>query len=138
LLRGWFTPETAQRTLFQARPVVDDLRTIYGELKRRRPDRVRPDDRVDPTYFRLLRKLFDLLRWFRSRGILVRDIERGWLDFPARRAGRPVLLCWKPGETLLAFWHEPDAGPAGRWRVDPADPWDRFDPGGGGSGADRD
>jgi hypothetical protein len=134
LHRHWFTPETAQRILSQARPAVDNLRRIYRELERRRPDRIRPDARVDPDYFRLLRKLHALLAWFRSRGILVRDLELGWLDFPARRAGKRVMLCWRAGESALAFWYDPGAGPRGKRRLDPAGPWDRSGPGDAGSG----
>jgi hypothetical protein len=50
----------------------------------------------------------------RERGILLRDLERGLVDFPAERDGREVFLCWQEGEDEVAFWHEPDAGFAGR------------------------
>jgi Uncharacterized conserved protein (DUF2203) len=50
----------------------------------------------------------------REHGILLRDLERGLLDFPALREGREVYLCWQEGEGEVAFWHEPDAGFAGR------------------------
>ena len=47
-------------------------------------------------------------------GIVVRDAQRGLIDFPALRDGREVYLCWQSGEPRIEFWHEPDAGFAGR------------------------
>jgi hypothetical protein len=50
-----------------------------------------------------------------ARGIIVRDLERGLVDFPSRHpGGREVLLCWKLGEPDLTWWHLPDDGFAGR------------------------
>ncbi|MGH9018716.1 MAG: DUF2203 domain-containing protein [Acidimicrobiales bacterium] len=48
-------------------------------------------------------------------GIVVRDVERGLVDFPCRhRSGRVVQLCWQLGEEDLAWWHLPEDGFAGR------------------------
>ncbi|MBI2170400.1 MAG: DUF2203 domain-containing protein [Chloroflexi bacterium] len=49
-----------------------------------------------------------------DRGILLRDTERGLVDFPALRDGREVYLCWLLGEDDIRFWHDVDAGFAGR------------------------
>jgi hypothetical protein len=49
-----------------------------------------------------------------EREIVLRDLERGLVDFPAIRDGREIYLCWVDGETDIAFWHELDAGFAGR------------------------
>jgi hypothetical protein len=46
--------------------------------------------------------------------IVVRDVERGLIDFPALRDGDEVYLCWVLGEPEVAFWHGLDAGFAGR------------------------
>ena len=46
--------------------------------------------------------------------IVVRDLERGLIDFPALRDGREVYLCWLCGEPEVSHWHEPDSGFAGR------------------------
>lgn len=48
------------------------------------------------------------------RGIVLRDLERGLIDFPAIRDGREVYLCWVDGESDIAYWHELDAGYGGR------------------------
>jgi hypothetical protein len=51
---------------------------------------------------------------FDERDIVLRDLERGLIDFPAVRDGSEVYLCWIDGEPDIAFWHELDAGYAGR------------------------
>ena len=35
-------------------------------------------------------------------------------DFSSLRDGREVYLCWQDGEDAIGFWHEPEAGFAGR------------------------
>ncbi len=49
-----------------------------------------------------------------EQGIVLRDPDRGLIDFPAQHAGREVLLCWQIGEDDLAWWHLPEDGFAGR------------------------
>ncbi len=52
-----------------------------------------------------------------ARGIQIKDLERGLLDFPHFRGGdadHEVFLCWHLGEDTITFWHEIEAGYAGR------------------------
>lgn len=58
-----------------------------------------------------------LLREFRSREIEIKDIDRGLVDFPALRGGHEIFLCWEQDEEDIEFWHELDAGYAGRERL---------------------
>jgi hypothetical protein len=52
-------------------------------------------------------------------GIVVRDPERGLIDFPALTpAGETNLLCWLDGKDAIDWWHWPDAGFAGRTPID--------------------
>ncbi len=51
-------------------------------------------------------------------GIQLKDFDRGLIDFPSLRDGRIVLLCWQLGEgDELEWWHDMDAGFAGRTRL---------------------
>jgi hypothetical protein len=54
----------------------------------------------------------------RELEVVLRDLDRGLVDFPALRDGREVYLCWQEGEDAIGFWHEPDAGFAGRRPLD--------------------
>ena len=49
-----------------------------------------------------------------EKGILVKGVEPGLVDFPSLREGREVYLCWREGEAQIDFWHEVDTGFAGR------------------------
>jgi hypothetical protein len=49
-----------------------------------------------------------------EREIVLRDLDRGLVDFPALRDGNEIYLCWVEGEEDIRFWHELDAGYAGR------------------------
>ena len=65
----------------------------------------------------LVRTLVDLrevLCEFHKRDIQIKDLNRGLIDFPAIIAGREVFLCWEDGEEDIEFWHDLDAGYAGR------------------------
>jgi hypothetical protein len=54
------------------------------------------------------------LEYLAERGILLRDPETGLVDFPAEHEGRRVLLCWRLGESDVAWYHEEHAGFSGR------------------------
>ena len=47
-------------------------------------------------------------------GVVLKDLDSGLLDFPHLREGRVVFLCWHPPEERVGFWHEIEAGYAGR------------------------
>lgn len=55
-----------------------------------------------------------LLQEISGLGCEVKDAEQGLVDFPHRREGRVVYLCWKQGEERIRFWHELSTGFAGR------------------------
>jgi len=56
-----------------------------------------------------------------STGCVVKDLDVGLLDFPARINGEDVYLCWKFGEDRIRFYHSQDEGFAGRKPIDPRD-----------------
>ena len=63
---------------------------------------------------RLLAALKEVLLEFEQREIQIKDLDRGLIDFPALLGGREVFLCWEQKEEDIEFWHELDAGYAGR------------------------
>jgi hypothetical protein len=46
--------------------------------------------------------------------VVLRDLDRGLIDFPAIRDGEEIYLCWLLEEERIGFWHRPDAGFSGR------------------------
>lgn len=46
--------------------------------------------------------------------VVLRDLERGLIDFPALRDGREVYLCLEDGEDEIGYWHDLETGYGGR------------------------
>ena len=60
-------------------------------------------------------RLAELLGQLEEDGIVLRDPQRGLLDFPAAApSGRTYWLCWLRGEPDISWWHWTDEGFAGR------------------------
>jgi hypothetical protein len=69
----------------------------------------------------LLEALTEELAAVEEMGVSVKDLDIGLCDFLGERDGRDVWLCWQYGEKQVGFWHELDAGFAGRHPLaDPA------------------
>ncbi len=69
------------------------------------------------TWVRTLADLDGVFAEFQSREIQIKDLDRGLIDFPAIVGGREVFLCWEQDEDDVEFWHDLDAGFAGRERL---------------------
>jgi hypothetical protein len=63
----------------------------------------------------------ELIEKVQGMGIELKDPELGLVDFRSIREGREVYLCWQLGEEHLSFWHEIDAGFAGRQPLEEAE-----------------
>ena len=74
-----------------------------------------PPGRTVSQGFLVLR---DSMIELRELDVVLRDLDRGLLDFPSLRDGREVYLCWQEGEDAIEFWHEPDTGFGGRRPLD--------------------
>ena len=59
-------------------------------------------------------ELRDALHELQAVEIVLRDLERGLVDFPAIRDGEEIYLCWEEGEDEIGWWHDPESGYAGR------------------------
>ena len=63
--------------------------------------------------------LVELVKSLETKGILVKGVEQGLVDFPHIRAnGEEVYLCWKVGEDDIRFWHSLADGYADRKSID--------------------
>ena len=49
-----------------------------------------------------------------AAGAQIKSLEEGLLDFPSRRDGEEILLCWRLGEDDIRYWHGLEEGFAGR------------------------
>lgn len=122
----FYTPTEANIMLDIVRPLVGELLKIGERIREHQPEiwsvveksagnggnaalsKILPDfDRLDA----IMHQLQDM-------DIEIKDLSIGLIDFPAQRDGRVIYLCWKYGEGSIQFWHEVEAGFAGRQRID--------------------
>ena len=77
--------------------------------------------KIRVEFNRLQQSVQSALDRIQETGCVVKDLNVGLLDFPARIDGDEVYLCWKLGEDRIRFYHRQDEGFAGRKPIDPRD-----------------
>ena len=79
------------------------------------PDDATPDLRRDHLVLMAMQdSLRDELAAIEQTGCILRDLDAGLCDWLGEHHGRDVWLCWRVGERELGWFHELDAGFAGR------------------------
>ena len=128
-MRAKFSVEEANRTLPLVRRIVSDAVRDYWrwQEKVREYEEVaanrkvdQPSDeaeRLEHEAQQLARDIDGYIAEIRELGVEMKGIDSGLVDFPSEVNGRPVLLCWQLGEESVQYWHEEDAGFAGRQPV---------------------
>jgi hypothetical protein len=123
----YFTVEEANATLAVIRPLMDEVQDIREEVLRTQPD-VWPviqkaagngGSRAASLLAQNFERLDKLVHQILDTGAILKDINTGLLDFPSIRDNHEVYLCWRHGEERIEYWHEIDAGFAGREPLDP-------------------
>jgi hypothetical protein len=124
-----FTPEEANALLEEVRPVAEALVAHRRAMAVTATRQARLVQRIagnggdfDPQEPRTLEEEFKregeavarCVEQLEALGVLVKDLDRGLVDFPALRGDEEVLLCWQVGEGEIAYWHGVDEGFAGR------------------------
>ena len=69
------------------------------------------------SWIRTLADMQELLAEFQRRDIIIKDLSRGLVDFPAIIGNKEVFLCWEQDEDDVEFWHDLDTGFGGRERL---------------------
>ncbi|MBL0331340.1 MAG: DUF2203 domain-containing protein [Chlorobi bacterium] len=53
-----------------------------------------------------MQQLIDVYKEFSIKGYILKNVERGLLDFPSIRSnGEEVFLCYLLGEETISYWH---------------------------------
>ena len=121
----YFTLQEANKTLVAIRPLMDEIQAIRQKILARKPE-IWPviekaagngGNQAASKLVGDFERLDTLVHQIQATGALFKDINLGLLDFPALKDGREVYLCWKFGEGDIAFWHEIEAGYAGRQSI---------------------
>jgi hypothetical protein len=120
-----FTRDEANALLPMLKPLLRQLRDAKDELTDEEAHEVLSDaaegngggeeGRQVGVAFLEVRRLLVTLE---ESGIVLRDIDRGLVDFPAVIDGEEVYLCWELGEDEVDYWHELSSGYRGRQALD--------------------
>ena len=122
----YFTLQQANETLNTIRPLMDEVQRIRQNILQKQPEAWTAIEKSvgnggNRTLSKMIQdfeKLDALVHRIQDTDVLIKDINTGLLDFPALRNGGEVYLCWQYGEGDIAYWHEVDAGYAGRQPID--------------------
>jgi hypothetical protein len=112
----------------EARALLPQLRTWLAGLEELRVELEKNDQRLAGLMtggqdvggelvnqsVKLLGRMKGLFQEFERREIIVKDLQRGLVDFPAIVGDREVFLCWEKDEEDVEYWHDIDSGYAGR------------------------
>jgi hypothetical protein len=121
--KKYFTVEEANRLIPQIKAIVEQLRQGRRHLQRHRPTAEAVAQKAGGngggsdavTYLSDYSQTFGHgIARLQVLGVILKDVDRGLIDFPHRREGREVYLCWEYGEEHIDYWHETDSGYGGR------------------------
>jgi hypothetical protein len=131
--KKYFTVAEANATLPYLRAIVQDITVLAHELQERqeRLTRLQSGGSLSPAHREELEQIVAELERGQERmaeyrhelervGVELKDYFQGLIDFPSELDGRVVYLCWRLDEPEVAFWHELDAGFAGRQKLGPS------------------
>ncbi|MBV6393694.1 MAG: hypothetical protein KPEEDBHJ_02936 [Anaerolineales bacterium] len=122
----YYTPDEANNMLKIVRPLVRELMDIAERIRSRQPELWAVAEKSagnggNPELSKLLPdfdRLDALIHRFQEMSVEIKDLQTGLIDFPALKDGRVIYLCWKYNEGRIRFWHEVEAGFAGRQPID--------------------
>jgi hypothetical protein len=111
-----WTVERANAALPRVGSTLARIRDLVAEARREREGTAGlTEGNGHPAAPRGTAELRAAVEALTAEGIILRDVEAGLVDFPARLDdGREYLLCWVLGEPAVEWWHWPDTGFAGR------------------------
>ena len=120
-----FTLSQARMMLSGISHLVEEIVTLKQRINQRGYDIFRHQyfggsgpngDRFFPPELELL---VEIAKNLDQKGILVKSLDEGLIDFPHLRSkDEEVYLCWKVGEDDINFWHPIPDGYEGRKPID--------------------
>lgn len=116
----YFTPAEAKKTLPLVKKIVKDILDSSREM-RLIADEIGNDVEKDPRIQKLADDIEDFMKELEEIGCFFKDwnFQIGLVDFPSIIDGKEVFLCWRSDEDDILYYHEIDAGFAGRKLIPP-------------------
>ena len=73
--------------------------------------------RSSKDYHKVLYEFYNEMEFLAKKGIIIKNLDLGIIDFYSKFEARDVFLCWKIGEKRINYWHETDSGFIGRKQI---------------------
>jgi hypothetical protein len=121
-----FSVEQANRLAQEMRPALEELVRMRGEMQRfgRRLEVMslalagasasNPDAAESRALIarrtELASQIREGLKAIHAKGCLVKDLDRGLVDFYSLAGDRLIFLCWRLGEKEVSHWHSLEGG----------------------------
>jgi len=132
-----FSADEANKTLVEIRPEIERLvatKRAFDRLQRRvdvlslaaagaaktNPDAVELAKLLERRKV-LGERLAQGVNAIQRHGCLLKDLERGLVDFYSISGDRLIFLCWKLGEPEVSHWHTLEGGFQGRQPLKPTE-----------------
>ncbi len=114
----YFTPAEAVKTLPLVKRIVEDILITTKEI-RLYADDINGKIENDPYILKMADDVEGFIKELEEIGCFYKDwnFTIGLVDFPALINGKEVLLCWKSDEETISFYHDMEAGFAGRKKI---------------------
>ena len=124
-----FTRAEAEALLPTLRSLLGEIGDAWDQVRKLDPEIQKARDaatydgysKAGVAYVESISHLMLLIHQVKDMGVLLKDAEKGLCDFPYVRQGRIVYLCWQLGEDHIGYWHDIEAGFAGREPLDETD-----------------
>jgi hypothetical protein len=123
--RTYFSLPEAQLTLQRILPIIEEMASLSTYLFQQ------GYNLYDLPYFggtgemqhsgntREAQRVAELVEMLKQEGLVVTNIEEGFVDFPTlRENGEEAFFCYRLGDEEIRFWHAADKSCAHRTNLD--------------------
>ena len=128
MAKKYFTIENAQKQIPRIKKSLSKLQNLKKAIEAIQSIKIDPSEiefneftetntKLNKEFHKLSYEFYKELEQLENIGCLLKDLERGLIDFYYRFEGRDIFLCWKLGDGDIKAWHEIDAGFAGRNKI---------------------
>ena len=125
MAKKYFTIESAQKQLLKIKKSLLKLQNLKKAIDSILSIRIYPNEigfdefhetntKLNKEYHKLSYEFYRELEQLEKTGCLLKDFDKGLIDFYYRFEGKDIFLCWKLGEDKIKAWHGIDEGFEGR------------------------
>src|SRR3989338_6154044 len=115
----YFTPSGVEACINDVSKTIRKLQKMHGAIKFLNSLEVSHKDELDDFYasvsvneqfHKLSHQFYNEIKIMIRKGWMLKDLEKGLVDFYAKHNNKEIFLCWKLGEKQVRYWHNINAG----------------------------